>query len=187
MPTTPRQVTPDGDGLIRGRHETPEERADRRWGELMQEIRVAQTGVQILFGFLLTVVFTPRFPELPAADRTIYVITVSLGAAATGALIGPVSFHRLVAGRRIKPQAVEWASRLTFLGLLLLLATLASALLLVLRVATQNAYVPWLVTGLVTWYLLCWFVLPLWVRGRYTNGAGDSPGEAKGARLTDRR
>ncbi|WP_308368693.1 DUF6328 family protein [Streptomyces sp. ISL-36] len=172
MPTTPRQTPPDGDGLIRGRHETPEERADRRWGELMQEIRVAQTGVQILFGFLLTVVFTPRFPELSAADRTTYVVTVSLGAAATGALIGPVSFHRLVAGRRIKPQSVEWASRLTFIGLLLLLATLASALLLVLRVATQHTYVPWLVAGLVTWYLLCWFVLPIWVRRRYSNGGG---------------
>lgn len=161
-------------GLIKGRHETPEERADRRWIELMQEIRVAQTGVQILFGFLLTVVFTPRFPELTVVDRTIYIITVSLGAAATGALIGPVSFHRLVAGRRIKPQAVEWASRLTFIGLVLLLATLASALLLILRVATDGDYGPWLVVGLVAWYLLCWYVLPLWVRHRYTSGSRGS-------------
>lgn len=160
----------DGDGRVRGRRETPEERADRRWGELMQEIRVAQTGVQILFGFLLTVVFTPRFPELSSTDRTMYVVTVTLGAAATGALIGPVSFHRLVAGRRIKPQTVVWASRLTFVGLLLLLATLASALLLVLRVAAGGGYVPWLVTGVLTWYLLCWYVLPLWVRHHYTNG-----------------
>jgi hypothetical protein len=159
----------ESDGLNRGRHETPEERADRQWAELIQEIRVAQTGVQILFGFLLTVVFTPRFPELSTADRTIYIVTVSLGAAATGALIGPVSFHRLVAGRRIKPQAVEWASRLTFIGLLLLVATLASALLLVLRVATATPHVPWLVVALVAWYLLCWYVLPLWVRHRYTN------------------
>ncbi|MFD7324371.1 DUF6328 family protein [Streptomyces sp. NPDC059875] len=164
----------EGSGLSRGRHETEEERADRQWGELMQEIRVAQTGVQILFGFLLTVVFTTRFPELSDTDRAIYVVTVSLGAAATGALIGPVSFHRLVAGRRIKPHAVVWASRLTFIGLLLLLATLTTALLLVLRVATQDSYVPWLVTGLVTWYLLCWYVLPLWVRGRYTNSDSDS-------------
>ncbi|MEU6880358.1 DUF6328 family protein [Streptomyces sp. NPDC046712] len=173
MTSRPGREQTDDRGLFRGRHETPEENADRRWSELMQEIRVAQTGVQILFGFLLTVVFTTRFPELRSADRTIYVITVSLGAAATGALIGPVSFHRLVAGRRIKPHAVVWASRLTFIGLLLLLATLASALLLVLRVATQASYVPWLVSGLVAWYLLCWFVLPLWVRRRYTNPHDD--------------
>ncbi|MFF5933569.1 DUF6328 family protein [Streptomyces sp. NPDC012508] len=170
MSTRPAQEQTDAGRLVRGRNETPEERADRRWGELMQEIRVAQTGVQILFGFLLTVVFAPRFSDLSDTDRTIYVVTVSLGAAATGALIGPVSFHRIVAGRRIKPQTVAWASRLTFLGLMLLLATLTSALLLVLRVATDDDYVPWLVTGLVAWYLLCWYALPLWVRHRYTNG-----------------
>ncbi|WP_128984757.1 DUF6328 family protein [Streptomyces roseicoloratus] len=163
--------------MIRGRRETADERADRRWTELMQEIRVAQTGVQILFGFLLTVVFSQRYPELPDTDRTIYIITISLGSAATGALIGPVSFHRLVAGRRIKPRTVVWASRLTFVGLVLLLATLACALLLVLRVATGATFVPWLVAGLVAWYLLCWFVLPLWVRGRHTSGRpnGDPP------------
>ncbi|WP_265863426.1 DUF6328 family protein [Streptomyces sp. SKN60] len=163
---------PDGDGLVRGRHETPDERADRRWTELMQEIRVAQTGVQILFGFLLTVVFTPRFPELSDTDRTIYIVTVSLSAAATGALIGPVSFHRMVAGRRLKPRAVSWASRLTLVGLVLLLATLCAALLLVLRVATGATFVPWLVAGLLAWYLLCWFVLPIWVRHRHTSGPG---------------
>ncbi|MFI8287809.1 DUF6328 family protein [Streptomyces sp. NPDC085614] len=173
-------------GLIRGRHETPDERADRRWSELIQEIRVAQTGVQILFGFLLTVVFTTRFPELRPTDRTIYIVTVSLGAAATGALIGPVSFHRIVAGRRIKPQAVAWASRLTFVGLLLLLVTLGSALLLVLRVATDADYVPWLVAGLVAWCVLCWFALPLWVRGRYTSGATEPGADrpASAARTT---
>ncbi|MFD4628431.1 DUF6328 family protein [Streptomyces sp. NPDC058284] len=151
------------------RRETESERADRRWGELIQEVRVAQTGVQILFGFLLTVAFTPRFAQLSDTDRTIYVVTVILGSTATGALIGPVSFHRIVSGRKIKPEAVVWASRLTFIGLVLLLGTLTAALLLILRVATDNAVVPWLVAGVVTWYLLCWFVLPAWARHRHTS------------------
>ncbi|MFF4262705.1 DUF6328 family protein [Streptomyces virginiae] len=151
-----------------GRSESVEERADRQWQELIQEIRVAQTGVQILFGFLLTVAFTPHFQGLPQTDKVIYIVTVVLGALATGALIGPVSFHRIVSGRQIKPEAVAWASRLTFTGLILLLATCTSALLLVLRVATHNAVVPWLVAGVLAWYLLCWFVLPLWARVRYT-------------------
>ncbi|MFD9389983.1 DUF6328 family protein [Streptomyces sp. NPDC060000] len=138
------------------------------WGELIQEIRVAQTGVQILFGFLLTVVFTPRYADLQDIDQVIYIVTVVLGACATGALIGPVSLHRLVSGRRVKPQAVQVASRLTFVGLLLLLATMTASLLLILRVATHDAFVPWLVTGVVSWYGLCWFVLPLWTRRRYT-------------------
>ncbi|OQR61252.1 hypothetical protein B6E66_25850 [Streptomyces maremycinicus] len=138
------------------------------WGELIQEIRVAQTGVQILFGFLLTVVFTPRYADLQHIDQVIYIVTVVLGACATGALIGPVSLHRLVSGRRVKPQAVQWASRLTFVGLLLLLATMTSSLLLILRVATHDEFVPYLVAGVFLWYALCWFVLPLWTRRRYT-------------------
>ncbi|MFB7171510.1 DUF6328 family protein [Streptomyces sp. NPDC056254] len=155
-------------GTTEGRVESPKERADRQWTELIQEIRVAQTGVQILFGFLLTVVFTPLFHELPQTDQTIYIVTVVLGSLATGALIGPVAFHRIVSGRQIKPEAVAWASRLTFTGLVLLLATCTAALFLVLRVATHNAVVPWLVGVVLAWYLLCWFALPLWARIRYT-------------------
>ncbi|MFD7433881.1 DUF6328 family protein [Streptomyces sp. NPDC059861] len=142
------------------------------WGDLIQEVRVAQMGVQILFGFLLTVVFTPTFADLSDTDRRIYIVTVVVGAAATGALIGPVSLHRLVSGRRVKPQAVTWASRLTFVGLILLLLTMACALLLILRVATHDPFVPWIVTGVVVWYVLCWFALPLWTRRRHTSGTG---------------
>ncbi|MFE2510511.1 DUF6328 family protein [Streptomyces naganishii] len=162
-------VTGDDVERRRGRDETEEERADRMWVELIQEVRVAQTGVQILFGFLLTVVFQQKYATLGATDKTIYIVTVVLGATATGALIGPVSLHRLVSGRRVKPQAVRWASRLTFVGLVLLLATMAASLLLILRVATNGGFVPWLVAVVVLWYVLCWFVLPLWTRRRYTS------------------
>ncbi|MGW3358992.1 DUF6328 family protein [Streptomyces bungoensis] len=153
----------------RGRDETEEERADRMWGELIQEVRVAQTGVQILFGFLLTVVFQQKYASLSQADQAIYIVTVVLGACATGALIGPVSLHRLVSGRRVKPQAVRLASRMTFVGLLLLLVTMGSSLLLILRVATNNGYVPYLVTAVVIWYLVCWYGLPLWARRRHSS------------------
>jgi hypothetical protein len=161
--------TTGGPGRRRGRDETEEERADRMWTELIQEVRVAQMGVQILFGFLLTVVFTPKYDDLSDVNRTIYLVTVVLGAVTTGALIGPVSLHRLVSGRRVKPQAVRWASRLTLLGLVLLLATTTSSLLLILRVATHDGFVPYLVTGVVLWYLLCWFGIPLWTRYRHTS------------------
>ncbi|MCX5192823.1 DUF6328 family protein [Streptomyces sp. NBC_00249] len=160
--------TKGANGTGSGRDESPEERADRQWQELIQEIRVAQTGVQILFGFLLTVAFTPAFAGLPPTEKKLYVVTVVLGSLATGALIGPVAFHRVVAGRRVKPEAVAWAARLTFTGLVLLLATCTSALFLVLRVATHDPFVPWLVGGVLAWYLLCWFALPLWVRIRHT-------------------
>ncbi|WP_164540861.1 DUF6328 family protein [Streptomyces abyssomicinicus] len=158
-----------GRRLNKGRNETEEEAADRKWGELIQEVRVAQTGVQILFGFLLTVVFQPGYQELGETDRGIYLVTVVLGAMTTGALIAPVALHRIVSGRRVKPQAVQWAARVTFTGLVLLLATMTSALLLILRVATHDGFVPYLVAGVLAWYVLCWFVLPLWTRYRYTS------------------
>ncbi|WP_043263132.1 DUF6328 family protein [Streptomyces sp. CT34] len=163
-----KQGAPAGPGP-HGRHETPEERADRRWSELLQEVRVIQTGVQILFGFLLTVVFTPRFAVLDQADRIIYVVTVLLGAATTGALVGTVTFHRLGARDRLKPQTVFWASRLALVGVVLLLATVASALLLILRIALNGSAAPWVVAGLVAWFVLCWFALPAWVLHRYSS------------------
>ncbi|MFJ7199184.1 MULTISPECIES: DUF6328 family protein [unclassified Streptomyces] len=173
---------PDGQGRDDGRHETPEERADRRWTDLLQELRVAQTGVQILFGFLLAVVFQPRFAGLPDTDRTIYVVTVMLGSATAAALIGPVSYHRLLSGRRLKPQTVTWASRMTVLGLVLLFCTMCSALLLILRVALHDPVALWLVGAMALWFLVCWFVFPAWALARSSSAHGEDrgPGRANG-------
>ncbi|MFJ9624484.1 DUF6328 family protein [Streptomyces sp. NPDC101181] len=150
----------------RGRQETHEERADRQWAELLQELRVAQTGVQLLFGFLLAVVFQERFTELVDVDRTIYVVTVMLGAATAASLIGPVACHRLLTGRRMKAETVVWASRLTVLGLVLLFCTMCSTLLLIMRVALHNSLALWLVGGMALWFVLCWFVFPVWALAR---------------------
>ncbi|MEU9677991.1 MULTISPECIES: DUF6328 family protein [Streptomyces] len=154
----------------RGREETQEERADRQWSELLQELRVAQTGVQILFGFMLAVVFQERFTDLVEADRNIYVVTVMLGAATAATLIGPVSYHRLLTGRRMKPQTVIWASRMTVLGLVLLFCTMCSTLLLILRVALHNQLALWLVGAMALWFLLCWFGFPLWAVAKGRSG-----------------
>ncbi|MFE9459665.1 DUF6328 family protein [Streptomyces californicus] len=154
----------------RGREETQEERADRQWTELLQELRVAQTGVQILFGFLLAVVFQSRFEDLAHVDRDIYVVTVMLGAATAATLIGPVSYHRLLTGRRMKPQTVIWASRMTVLGLVLLFCTMCSTLLLIMRVALHNQVALWLVGGMALWFLACWFLFPLWAIAKGRSG-----------------
>jgi len=150
----------------RGREETEDERADRQWSELLQELRVAQTGVQILFGFLLAVVFQPRFADLSDVDRDIYIVTVVLGSATVAALIGPVTYHRLLTGRRLKPETVIWASRMTVLGLVLLFFTMCSTLLLIMRVALHNTLALWLVGGIALWFLACWFIFPVWALAR---------------------
>ncbi|MFJ3788385.1 DUF6328 family protein [Kitasatospora sp. NPDC090091] len=145
----------------RGRDETPEERADRLWGEMLQEVRVCQTGAQILFGFLLSVAFTPRFPTLPDFDRRLYVATVFLGALATGTLIAPVAFHRFLAGHGMKPELIRIAGRLISLGLVLLALTITAALLLLLRTATELSATAWVLTGVaLAWFCVSWLVLP---------------------------
>ncbi|WP_103535619.1 DUF6328 family protein [Streptomyces sp. SM11] len=171
----------------RGRQETQEERADRQWAELLQELRVAQTGVQILFGFLLAVVFQSRFEDLGDTDRTIYVVTVMLGSATAAALVGPVSYHRILTGRRMKPETVIWASRMTVLGLVLLFCTMCSALLLILRVALHSQLALWLVGAMALWFLACWFVFPVWalargrsVRREEAGGGGEEEPPARG-------
>ncbi|MEU4116073.1 DUF6328 family protein [Kitasatospora sp. NPDC028055] len=144
-----------------GRDETPQERADRLWNEMLQEVRVCQTGAQILFGFLIGVAFTPRFDALPDFDKNLYVATVVLGAVATGALIAPVAFHRFLTGHDMKPELIHVAGRLIATGLTTLALTIAAALLLLLRTATGNPAAAWALSAAVlVWFTATWLVLP---------------------------
>src|SRR4051812_54068 len=94
------------DDRVDGRDETPNERADRNWDELMQELRVMQTGTQILTGFLLAVAFQPRFTDMDALQVDVYVVLVVLASLATILALAPVVMHRALFGRRRKPELV---------------------------------------------------------------------------------
>ncbi len=148
------------------REETTAQRADRRWGELMQELRVTQTGVQVLVGFLFTVAFSNRFTELNGDERVLYLITLVLGASATAVLIAPVSFHRILFGQRMKPELVRATNLLTLLGLGLLMCTIAAALLLVFEFVLHGSVIAWLAAGVTAWFVLMWYLVPLWLRLR---------------------
>ncbi|MCP3770018.1 DUF6328 family protein [Streptomyces sp. MAR25Y5] len=151
--------------------ETPRERVNRRWNEIMQETRVAQTGVQILFGFLLSVAFTPLFHELGTFDHVVYVITVVSGAAATASLIAPVSIHRFLSGQRMKDEMVEVAHRLMVCGMALLAVTIGCTLFLILHVVVPGLTAKLLVGAVMLWFALSWYALPLWLRRRSTRRA----------------
>src|SRR2546423_4815797 len=114
-----------------GRRETPLERWDRNFSELLQELRVAQTGVQVLFAFLLTLPFTNRFERITGVQRGTYVVTLVAAAAATALLIAPVSYHRLVFRQGRKPQLVRTGSKPATLGLGCRLVPMLGAVLLV--------------------------------------------------------
>ncbi|MFH8598022.1 DUF6328 family protein [Streptomyces rimosus] len=116
------------------RNETPLERYDRNFGELLQELRVLQTGVQILFAFLLTLAFTPRFVSLDTTQRAFYVGTLLLAVLATLLLTAPAAVHRVLFRRRAKRLVVEVSARLTAAGMAVLALALAGAVLLVVDV-----------------------------------------------------
>src|ERR687894_1738845 len=89
-----------GGGMNKGRDETTEERADRNMNELLQELRVALPGVQVLFAFLLTVPFAQRFADVSSFQKNVYFATLLFSAAASALFIAPTSYHRLNFRRR---------------------------------------------------------------------------------------
>ena len=125
--------------MIDGRLETPLQRADRNWNELLGELRVTQTGVAILFSVLLTVPFSARFEDVDPFTERVYVTALLLSAATTVTLIGPVAFHRLVFATGRKPQLVLLGNRMAVTGLALLWLTLGSVLLLVTDVVLARS------------------------------------------------
>jgi hypothetical protein len=158
------------------RGETPLQRADRAYGEILQEVRVAQTGVQILFAFLLTLAFTSRFASVTQFQRYVYVLTLMLCAAAAALLIAPAAFHRVVYRRRLKHHLVRIANRLALSGLVLLLLALVSALLLILDVVIGLGPALLLTAGALGWFAAWWFGLPAWSRIRHGVPADPAPG-----------
>jgi hypothetical protein len=152
------------------RGETPAQRLDRNYAELLQEIRVAQTGVQLLLAFLLTLAFTPRFAALTAFQRHVYVTSLILGSAATALLIAPAPFHRMVFRRRLRTHLVRAGSLFALCGLALLMFSLTSALLLVLDVTLGTRPAEYVAAAILGWFGLWWYLLPLWSRLRYRDG-----------------
>jgi hypothetical protein len=99
------------------RNESRDERLDRNWNELLQELRVSQTGVQILAGFLLTLPFQSRFAGLETPERVLYLVTVVIACTATILLVTPVAIHRTLFRRHAKDRLVQAADRLARAGL----------------------------------------------------------------------
>lgn len=103
--------------LSDGRNESVEEQMDRNWGELLQELRVLQTGVQILAGFLLTLPFQSRFETLDDFQVGLYLTNVALAALTTATILLPVSVHRRLFRKRMKATLVDSASRIAKVSL----------------------------------------------------------------------
>lgn len=146
------------------RSETEAQRLDRNWTSLLQELRVVQTGVQLLTGFLLTLPFQQRFDTLTATVRVIYLATVACSVGATVLLVAPVAMHRLLFRRHRLRLVVSAAHRLTYAGLLLLGLALTGVTVVVFD--TVAGHCAALIAGLTALMALAalWLGLPLWMR-----------------------
>ncbi len=116
---------------VEHRGESPLQRADRNWDELLGELRVTQTGVAILFSLLLTVPFSAGFEDVDRFQRRVYLVGLLLAAASSVVLIAPVAYHRGLFAHRQKQAVVRASNRFAVVGLALLCLALSAVLLLV--------------------------------------------------------
>jgi hypothetical protein len=164
MSDAPADATPDG------RDETVAERADRNWSELLQELRVLQTGTQILTGFLLALAFQPAFSGLSPVQRAIYLTLVILAALAAIVALAPVALHRFVFRRHVKPEIVLY-------GHVALTVSLATVSLLIVGVVAfvfgvvVDASAAWIAAAVLGVVILgTWIAGPVAIRSRTTRG-----------------
>src|SRR3954452_17515074 len=149
-----------------GRSETALERCDRNMVELLQEVRVAQNGVQILFAFLLTVPFTARFAQLTRFQEILYFATLLAAGAAALLLIAPTSYHRILFRLGDKEHLVRAANRLTIVGLAFVAIAIVGVILLISDLLFPGL-VAILATGMATALcVICWYIVPLRRRSR---------------------
>lgn len=141
--------------------ETAKQRLDRNFNELLQELRVTQTGVQILLGFLLAMVFSSRFDQVDGWELSLYAVAVALTTLSMGLLVAPVAIHRILFRRGMKPHLVRLTHVLTFLGLIALMLAVSAAVTLALVVALGVS--AGITIGLVTLVVLAliWYGLPI--------------------------
>jgi hypothetical protein len=141
------------------RTETEQERLDRRLEQLLQELRVAMPGVQVLFAFLLAVPFQQRFAAVTEFQKDVYFVALLAAAAASALFIAPTAFHRMLFENHDKPFIVTAGNALTLAGLLFLAIAMTGAVLLVSDVLFDGAAVVVTVAMTSGLFLGLWFGL----------------------------
>jgi len=149
-----------------GRDETENERLDRNWGEILQELRVVQTGTQILTGFLLAIAFQQRFEELNGYEVVVYLVLVCMAALATLLALTPVSMHRALFRQRAKDKLVRAGNRLLIVTLAAVLLTLAGTALLIFDIVAGTAAGIVAGSAVLALGVLAWFLYPALYRIR---------------------
>jgi hypothetical protein len=140
--------------------ETPDERLNRNLDQLLQELRVALPGVQVLFAFLLVVPFNARFGDVTSRERLVYVVALLAAAAASACLIAPSVHHRVLFHQHRKLELVGLANRLALAGMVTLVIAFTAAIALVASFTFSTPVAVFVAAGTAIVFLLLWFALP---------------------------
>ena len=160
-----------------GRNETPNERSDRNWAEILQELRVALTGTQLMSGFLLAVAFQPRFKELDTYQLVLYLVLVVLAGFATVIGLAPVTLHRVLFGMQVKDRVVRTGNRLLIAHLAVVGLLVVGVMGLIFDFAVgRGAGITVLIVGAVVVVALWWVVPKLHDPERGSTAADDRGG-----------
>jgi hypothetical protein len=143
------------------RDESQAERNSRRLLELLQEVRVATAGVQILFGFLLAVPFQQGFEKISSFQKHIYLVVLICTALSSALLIAPTALHRLLFRQGHKPQIIELANRMVIVGLVLLAISMVGVVLLLTHEIFGPAAALVVTIPIAVVFTVTWFVIPL--------------------------
>jgi hypothetical protein len=148
------------------RDETEAQRLDRNWSSLLQELRVSQTGVQLLTGFLLTLPFQQRFTQLDGTMRTVYLVTVACSLGATVLLVAPVGMHRVLFRRHRLDALVSASHACALAGLILLGVALVGVAVVIFNTVVGRTGA-WIAGGAtLAAFVTFWFLIPLPLRRR---------------------
>jgi cation transport ATPase len=152
-------------------NESEAEKLDRNWNELLQELRVSQTGVQVLTGFLLTLPLQPTFARLGTFERNAYVAAISLAIAATCLLIAPVSMHRVLFRERRKGSLVRVGSLVAKAGLSVLALATTAVVIFIFSVIFSRETGLWVGAAVLLMFTVAWLGVPLLMRRAEREGS----------------
>ena len=157
--------------------ESEKHRWDRNFGDLLQELRVAQTGIQILFAFLLTLPFSSGFSRTTDFQKDVYVVALLAAAASTAMIISPVAFHRALFRQGRKPELVRYTHRMATGGLAFLLVAMVSSVFLIADYLLGRPAATILGGATAAWFIALWAAIP-WYRHNWIDAGAEEEDES---------
>jgi hypothetical protein len=154
-------------GSSTGDGESDFQRLNRNLNELLQELRISEVGVQILFAFLISLPFTARFGRVTEAEKIVYAVTLLLAVLASALMISPAAYHRIVFRHHRRDMLVAYASRVLLIGLTMLSLAMSGCIVLVTSFLFGSVFAAIAGGAVALWICIFWYVFPVRTRLRF--------------------